>query len=128
MNAKFIDERHTFHGTGPSESICRIRILFGTDSALIVCSELPENGGTCITNKATAIAKEISQKHHIDPDKFIWIEHFSEPDEYASVSFCWNGHKFTQPVWEVIATDDFKNLLRKYVEESASPEALETFL
>ncbi len=58
-------------------SQCRIRIYSPDDpkdAPVVICSELANNLGTCVTEAAQTIAGEIIEHHHLG--RPVWIEHY----------------------------------------------------
>ena len=59
---------------------CRIRICLPEeeqDSPVVICSELPNNGGTSVTYAAEQLAAEVIRSHRL-PTALVWIEHWPE--------------------------------------------------
>jgi len=47
------------------------------DAPLVICSELPNNGGTSVTYAAEQLAAEVIRSHGL-PTPLVWIEHWPE--------------------------------------------------
>jgi hypothetical protein len=63
-----------FHGCA---SKCGLRILRLTDRRVaVICSELPDNPGTSVTNFAEDLAGLVCAQHGINPEHLVWIEHY----------------------------------------------------
>jgi hypothetical protein len=45
------------------------------DSPVVICSELPTNGGTSITYAAEQLGAEVISSHKL-PTPLVWIEHW----------------------------------------------------
>ena len=78
------DYIHRYRGIIGARSRCRIRLYLpqeDQDSAVVICSELPDNSGTPVVNAAEQIAAEIIQHFRL-PSPPVWIEH--RPQEEAS--------------------------------------------
>jgi hypothetical protein len=76
-----LDERHSYRGSSLIPAICRIRIYAPAGKPpVILCTELPENHGTSITNCAEHLAAEVIRQYFTqrfdDPDGEVWIEHY----------------------------------------------------
>lgn len=128
---QFVDEKHQYNSSGQCNCVCRVRIIPGLEMDLIVCSELPENAGTSITNKACQLAQEIVAKYNLNPDKIVWIEHYAnpnEPQDFSLVELSWTGHKFTRPIWESLTIEQFRQILFRFVSEHGLTDALNSFL
>jgi hypothetical protein len=67
----------------PRGGQCRVRIYLPEeeqDAPVVICSELPNNGGTSITYAAEQLAAEVIRSHRL-PTPLVWIEHW--PKERA---------------------------------------------
>ena len=64
----------------PRGGQCRVRIYLpedGHDAPVVICSELPNNGGTSITYAAEQLAAEVIRSHRLDTP-IVWVEHWPE--------------------------------------------------
>ena len=72
------DYIHPFEGPGGFPSKCRIRLYIadeeGGNAPVVICSELPDNTGTPITNAAEYIAAEVITRRKLP--RPVWIEHY----------------------------------------------------
>lgn len=62
----------------PRGGQCRVRIYLPEeeqDAPVVVCSELPNNGGMPITYAAEQLAAEVIRSHRL-PTPLVWIEHW----------------------------------------------------
>jgi hypothetical protein len=62
----------------PRGGQCRVRIYLPEDeqdAPVVICSELPNNGGTSITYAAEQLAAEVVRSHEL-PTPLVWIEHW----------------------------------------------------
>ncbi len=62
----------------PRGGKCRIRIYLPEqeqDAPVVICSELPNNGGTSVTYAAEQLAAEVIRSHKL-PTPLVWIEHW----------------------------------------------------
>jgi hypothetical protein len=62
----------------PRGGRCRVRIYLpeeAQDAPVVVCSELPNNGGTSITYAAEQLAAEVVRSHEL-PTPLVWIVHW----------------------------------------------------
>jgi hypothetical protein len=85
------DYIHYFRGYWSDGGKCRICIYQEEGQVLVViCSQLPENKNTSITNMAEYLAAEVIEEHGL-ATPLIWIEHYPEhrgrPGEYSLVRF-----------------------------------------
>jgi hypothetical protein len=85
------DYIHRYRGYWSEGGKCRIRIYHEDGSApVVICSELPDNDNTSVTNMAEYLAAEVVRKHSLTMP-LIWVEHYPEHEgkigEYALVRF-----------------------------------------
>jgi hypothetical protein len=62
----------------PRAGRCRIRIYLPEEeqnAPVVICSELPNNGGTSVTYAAEQLAAEVIRSHRL-PTPLVWIEHW----------------------------------------------------
>ena len=74
---------------------CRVRIYLPEeeqDAPVVICSELPNNGGTSVTYAAEQLAAEVISSHRL-PTPLVWVEHWpkqamdSEEETFELVVF-----------------------------------------
>ena len=88
------DYVHHFRGYWSEGGKCRIRIYRAhSDEPMVICSQLPENKNTSVTNMAEYLAADVIEEHGL-PTPLTWLEHYPEhrgkPGEYSLVRFsCW---------------------------------------
>jgi hypothetical protein len=85
------DYIHRYRGYWSDGGKCRIRIYRGNDRApVVVCSQLPDNHNTSVTNMAEYLAAEVIAEHDLPPP-LTWVEHYPEHEgeigEYSLVRF-----------------------------------------
>jgi hypothetical protein len=85
------DYIHYYRGYWSEGGKCRIRIYREDGRApIVICSQLPGNDNTSITNMAEYLAAEVIEEHSM-PTPLSWIEHYPEHEEeigeYSLVSF-----------------------------------------
>src|SRR5688572_29414 len=69
------DYVHYYRGYWSEGGKCRIRIYHeDRHTPVVVCSELPDNDNTFVTNMAEYLAAEVMEKHKL-PTPLVWIEH-----------------------------------------------------
>ena len=64
----------------PRGGQCRVRIYIPEeeqDAPVVICSELPNNGGASITYAAEQLAAEVIRSHEL-PTPLVWVEHWPE--------------------------------------------------
>lgn len=82
------DYTHHYRGYYSEGGICRVRVFNRLSAGLvpvIVCTELPENENTSITNLSEYLAAEVAVDNEIptlfgtrDDPPFLWVEHYPE--------------------------------------------------
>jgi hypothetical protein len=108
------DYVHRYRGYWSDGGRCRIRIYQEEKQNLVViCSQLPDNHNTSVTNMAEYLAAEVIEEHGL-ATPLTWIEHYPEhrgkPWEYSLVSFsswerrevCLGGvwrYRIGSPIW-----------------------------
>lgn len=122
---------HYYRGYWSDGGRCRIRIYWedGHDP-VVICSQLPDNDNTSITNMAEYLVVEIIEEHRL-PTPLLWIEHYPEHEgrigEYSVVSFsswepqevCLAGVcriKAGIPCWFHLSPEEVENLLKGFWE------------
>ena len=79
----------------PRGGRCRVRIYLPEeeqDAPVVICSELPNNGGTSVTYAAEQLAAEVISSHRL-PTPLVWVEHWpkqamdSEEETFELVVF-----------------------------------------
>jgi hypothetical protein len=85
------DYIHHYRGYWSDGGKCRIRIYREEGhSPVVVCSQLPDNDNTSVTNMAEYMAAEVIEEHKL-PSLLTWIEHYPEHEggigEYSLVKF-----------------------------------------
>lgn len=109
-----------FRGLHGCESKCGLRILTREDGRVVViCSELPDNPGTSVTNFVEELAGLVCVEYRIHPTRLVWIEHYvshrrhPKPDwdlvTFKSVS---DGRRavFFEPQWRPMRVADWREL------------------
>jgi|SRR5215212_5086726 len=88
------DYIHHYRGYWSEGGKCRIRVYYeeGQDT-VVICSQLPENKNTSVTNMAEYLAAEVIEEHGL-ATPLTWIENYPElrgrPGEHSLVRFsCW---------------------------------------
>jgi hypothetical protein len=85
------DYIHHYRGYWSEGGKCRIRIYRGEGLApVVVCSQLPDNTNTSVTNMVEYLAAEVIKEHKL-PTPLTWVEHYPEHEgdiaEYSLVRF-----------------------------------------
>ena len=85
------DYVHGYRGYWSDGGRCRIRIYRGKgEFPVVVCSQLPENENTSVTNMAEYLAAEVVEACSL-PTPLVWLEHYPEHEgrigEWSRVTF-----------------------------------------
>ena len=111
-------EYRGFHGC-PSVCDLDIRSL-ANGKTLVICTEVPDNRGTSVTNFAEELATLVCKQFGIVPDSLVWVEHYPRgvahgrlPD-WDLVTFTLAGDgtnfHFESPQWRPMRDEDWKQL------------------
>jgi hypothetical protein len=117
------DYIHYYRGYWSDGGKCRIRIYREERRApVVICSQLPDNHNTSVTNMAEYLAAEIIEEHQLSIP-LAWIEHYPEHEgdlgQYSLVAFydwklqkvCLGGvwrYRVGSPRWRSLSTDEVK--------------------
>ena len=120
------DYIHHYRGYWSDGGKCRIRIYWEDGRALVViCSQLPDNDNTSVTNMAEYLAAEVIREHSL-PTPLNWVEHYPEYEgeigEYSLVRFsdweleevCSGGvwrYRVGTPRWSLVGLQGVEALL-----------------
>jgi hypothetical protein len=85
------DYIHHYRGYWSEGGRCRMRIYHEDGRApVVICTQLPDNPNTSVTNMAEYLAAEVIEEHCL-PTPLTWIEHYPEHEgeigEYSLVRF-----------------------------------------
>ncbi len=121
------DYIHHYRGYWSDGGRCRIRIYREDGHApVVICSQLPDNTNTSVTNMAEYLAAEIIEGRSL-PTPLVWIEHYPEHEgevgEYSLVGFssweseeaCLGGvwrYQLGSPRWTPLSLEGMETLLR----------------
>ena len=124
------DYLHHYRGYWSEGGKCRIRIYrTHSDEPMVICSQLPENKNTSVTNMAEYLAAEVIEEKGL-ATPLIWIEHYPEhrdkPGEYSLVWFsswerkevCLGGvwrWRVGSPQWSPWCLEEVDELLKQQV-------------
>jgi hypothetical protein len=113
---------------------CRIRVFQEEDqNPVVICSQLPDNENTSVTNMAEYLAAEVIEEHGL-PTPRAWIEHYpeheGEPGEYSLVRFaswdleevCLGGvwrYRVGSPRWSSLHPEEVDVLTSRATEDVA---------
>jgi hypothetical protein len=120
------DYIHYYRGYWSDGGKCRIRIYREDGQApVVICSQLPDNPNTSVTNMAEYLAAEVMEKHKL-PTPLVWIEHYPEHEgeigECSLVRFSsWEPtevclgsvwrHRIGSPAWSPLRPEEAQAVL-----------------
>jgi len=129
--AQMHDEIFHFVGYFGCPSKCRIRWTKRSDKVVVIASQLSEDGGTSITNRAEHLATEVCQRYGLDADRVVYVEHYPDrrspgqklhdpifDEHFSLVSFHRKGATFSRPQWTRIE----KTLVETLIGQPLPPE------
>jgi hypothetical protein len=101
------------------DAVCGVSIYHHNGQNVVIASELPENSGTSITNRAEYVHRQICFNHELDPHATIFIEHYppaswrkGDEDSYSRVSFTISpSGEFSNPEWSHLDSDQVRELI-----------------
>ena len=128
------DYIHYYRGYWSEGGKCRIRIYYTRgDEAVVICSQLPDNDNTSVTNMAEYLAAEVIEEHGL-PTPLTWIEHYPKYrgrlGEYSLVRFSsWERrevrlggvwrYRVGSPRWSPWCPEEVEELLKQQVRSHA---------
>jgi hypothetical protein len=134
------DYVHRYRGYWLEGGRCRIRIYREDGRApVVICSQLPDNPNTSVTNMAEYLAVEVIEEHQLSTP-LVWIEHYPEHEgeigEYSLVRFsswelkevCLGGVwrcRIGSPRWSPLRPEEVEFHLRSRTGERRPPSAAE---
>ncbi|MDP9486574.1 MAG: hypothetical protein M3Q49_12460 [Actinomycetota bacterium] len=120
------DYAHRYRGYWSDGGRCRIRIYRGGgEIPVVVCSQLPENSNTSVTNMAEYLAAEVVEGHSLSTP-LVWVEHYPEHEgrigEYSLVRFSsWEAEEVSlggvlrrrvgSPRWSHLSSEEAERLM-----------------
>jgi len=120
------DYIHYYRGYWSEGGKCTIKIYQEDGSTpVVICSQLPDNPNTSVTNMAEYLAAEVIEEHGL-PAPLTWIEHYPEHEgeigEYSLVRFsswkleevCLGGvwrYRIGSPRWSSLGPEEVEVLL-----------------
>jgi hypothetical protein len=123
---KIHDYIHYYRGYWSEGGKCRIRIYQEDGQApVVICSQLPDNDNTSVTNMAEYLAAEVIEEHKL-LTPLTWVEHYPEHEgdigEYSLVRFSsWRReevrlggvwrYRMGSPAWSPLSTQKLEALL-----------------
>jgi hypothetical protein len=115
-DVKMMFNTFEFKGFFGCYSKCGYRLEQTDKWTVLIVSELDDNPGTSITNAVEILFPQICEKLNLDPEKLVWVEHYSETPVYVEIwdvvtmDFEDNKPKLMSPKWERISTDDVRKI------------------
>jgi hypothetical protein len=127
------DYIHFYRGYWSEGGMCRLRIYREDGQPpVVICSQLPDNDNTSVTNMAEYLAAEVMEEYKL-PTPLVWIEHYPEHKgkigEYSLVRFSsWEPtevclgsvwrYRMGSPKWSHLPSDAVNDLLEGLQEAS----------
>ena len=134
------DYIHRYRGYWSDGGRCRIRIYHEDGRApVVICTQLPDNDNTSVTNMAEYLAAEVIEEHKL-PTPLTWIEHYPEHareiGEYSLTTFsdweleevCLGGIwrlRIGVPSWSHLRLKEVEFLVRDRTDEQPPPSTVE---
>jgi hypothetical protein len=134
------DYMHHYRGYWSDGGKCRIRIYREDGHApVVICSQLPDNENTSVTNMAEYLAAEVMEEHAL-PTPLVWVEHYPEHEgeigEYSLVRFSsWEvkeirlggvwRYQVGSPRWSPLRPDEVEFLVTDGTGEQRPPSTVE---
>ncbi|MDP9477754.1 MAG: hypothetical protein M3R38_19070 [Actinomycetota bacterium] len=120
------DYEHRYSGYWTEGGRCRVRIYQKEgEPPVVVCSQLPDNTNTSVTNMAEYLAAEVVEACSL-PAPLVWLEHYPEHEgrigEWSRVRFsswkaaevCLGGvrrRRLGSPRWSHLAPEEAERLM-----------------
>ncbi|MVM42266.1 hypothetical protein GO730_38870 [Spirosoma sp. HMF3257] len=109
-------EHYTLDFKAPNGFPSSADVTIYRDIQLVVVSETGK--GMSVTNAAEVIATEIVNRYGLDPDRMLFIEHYSDEqrtkpygESYDLVTFTWDGLRAHNPEWRHLPLAEFNEIL-----------------
>jgi hypothetical protein len=108
-----------YSGPGGHASQCQITIY--PKSGLVIATDL--GTGTSVTNAVEQIASEVLKRHHMEPDKLFFIEHYTQgpygPQETADLVIFDQADTdqirkdslLRSPRWQPLPIDEYREII-----------------
>ncbi len=88
-----------------NDAVCGVTVYHYKDKNILIVSELLENQGTSVTNRADWLHRQLCQNYDLDPKETIFIEHYGprileKMNTYDQIIFSISPTgDFSQPGW-----------------------------
>jgi len=121
------DYTYYYRGYWSDGGKCRICVYQEDGHVLVViCSQLPDNENTSVTNMAEYLAAEVVEEHNL-PTPLVWVEHYPEHEggigEYFLVWFSsWEPtevrlggvwrYRMGSPRWSSLCFEEVESILK----------------
>jgi hypothetical protein len=104
-------QEYQYKGLWDCDSVCGLEIK----GNVAICTELPHNNGTSVTNYAEHLANMVCRDFGIDPAKLVWIERYPQssvhPETFDKVTFDLNNGVFSKPSWRRLGQEELNTLV-----------------
>lgn len=118
----------SYPGSWGADSRCGLRLLTLYGHPTVILSELPDNPGTSVTNRAETIATQLLTDRLAgkEPTVFSWIEHYPPGRGVSPLeSFDWlefdydrAGRSFTKAHWRRLTALEVEDLRAALIQEA----------
>lgn len=125
-------ERYVYPSFGCTDpdAVCGVSIYEHNGQTICIVSELPENHGTSITNRAEYVYRQVAQDYKLDPHATIFIEHYypnffdEDEDSYDRVFFTITpAGEFKHPEWSRLGPEAVRELIGAEPPVAPSPNS-----
>jgi hypothetical protein len=112
--------RYGYPGYNRQRAFCDLEVYDLTnDRTLAIVTELDDNSGTSITNRAEVLYTQLMQAFDLaDPEKMVEIEHYLAdrvlPEHWSRVtceSYNPDLKQYVNPAWEPLTYEEVENLI-----------------
>lgn len=112
-------DRYVYPSFGRTDldAVCGVSIYEHNGQTVCIVSELPDNHGTSITNRAEYVYRQVAADYKLDPHATIFIEHYypifgEDEDSFDRVFFTITpAGEFRHPEWARLGTEVVRELI-----------------
>lgn len=125
MQPRYDAARYAYPGYADREAACGLRIWQRDRASIVMITELADNPGTVVTNRAEALAMQICREFELWPHLTWWIEHYPasgpHPARFAEVTFILDLKRLIRPQWRRIMRKEVESLTGEPVPTTGEP-------
>lgn len=121
-----LDTLHHYKGYGAGDAVCRLRVYEEPGKpTIVIVTELPENAGTSVTNRAERLATQVWQMLERPAEGMVWVEHYPESgrgrkvweqEHFSLVTFSETMQGFRKPEWKALPKEEVEALVGQPLE------------